>query len=71
MLPFLGGLVLGAGLGTLVAAMCGAAKKGDSELYLATMCQGKVNGKPCTHLALPGAPTCRQHSISPVTRNTW
>ena len=69
MLPFLGGLILGSCGGLFVAALCGAAKKSDSELYLLTMCQGKVDGKPCTHLALPGAPTCRQHSISPITRN--
>ena len=71
MLPFFGGLFLGACIGTLAAARCGAAKKGDSELFLATMCQGKVDGKPCTHLAVPGMPTCHQHSISPVTRNAW
>ena len=62
MLPFLGGVFLGVYLGKFVAAWSGAARRGDSELYLATMCQGKVDGKPCTHLSLPGNHFCRQHN---------
>ena len=60
MLPFLGGLLIGFCVVWFVTSP--RATKNDSELYLATMCQGKVDGKPCTHLSLPDNHFCRQHN---------
>ena len=51
----------GACLGVLAAALCVAARMGEDGEHSPQICSGVVDGKPCTHLALPGGDSCRAH----------
>ena len=51
----------GACVGILVLALCVGARSSDDAECTPRVCSEFIEGKPCTHLALPGELVCRRH----------